>query len=423
MSQSRVAQAAERARAAGAELRARPAERTLDSLCQWLEGWRDPASSWRGQLEDALPKATGFSREAVREGLALGMRDWTADSLRNVVASELRTLARAAHPAMASGFGLTGVVLAGSIPMPSLLALTLPLLLHSPVVAKAASRDPITPDLVAKSLGEVDAELGACVEIVSFSHDDEANSEAMFEADCVVATGSDESVARIAARVSPERRLVRYGHKLSVAVLGSEASDGAQLASAAQGLALDIALWDQLGCLSPVVVFVEDPVFGGAQRVASAIASALAELGPRLPRGFVDTADAARVAHERDDAELRAATGSGVECHRVEEAGATVVLETDARWRPAPLHRFLRVVPVRSRAQLFGALAPVSRHLAAVALAGFGADSAPLAQALGELGASRICAPGAMQAPPLGWHHDGQPLLLPLAKICDLEKV
>ena len=72
MSADAVARAARRAREAGARLRGRPAERTLDALCQWIELWRDPSSSWRRQLEETLPDATGFSPAVVREGLALG---------------------------------------------------------------------------------------------------------------------------------------------------------------------------------------------------------------------------------------------------------------------------------------------------------------------------------------------------------------
>jgi hypothetical protein len=56
-----------------------------------------------------------------------------------------------------------------------------------------------------------------------------------------------------------------------------------------------------------------------------------------------------------------------------------------------------------------------------VALAGFGNATAALAAALASLGVSRICAPGRLQAPPLAWRHDGQPVLLPLARFTDIE--
>jgi hypothetical protein len=98
-----------------------------------------------------------------------------------------------------------------------------------------------------------------------------------------------------------------------------------------------------------------------------------------------------------------------------------VVCEEDAAQRPAPLHRFVRVHPVADLAALRDALSTCSPHLSAVATHGFGAEGPALARSLANLGASRVCAFGSMQAPPLGWHHDGQPVLVPLARFADLE--
>jgi hypothetical protein len=100
-------------------------------------------------------------------------------------------------------------VLAGAIPQPSLLALLALLALRWPVLAKPASRDPVTPRLVAASLADVDAELGHCVAIADFRSSDEACLRALLEADCVVATGTDASISALAARVAPPRRTVR----------------------------------------------------------------------------------------------------------------------------------------------------------------------------------------------------------------------
>ena len=95
--------------------------------------------------------------------------------------------------------------------------------------------------------------------------------------------------------------------------------------------------------------------------------------------------------------------------------------ESDASLRPAPLHRFVRVHPVKDVAALAAALAPLRRHLAGVALAGFGARQPSVAVALAQLGASRVCAPGVLQAPPLGWESSGRGVLASLARFASLE--
>jgi hypothetical protein len=228
-------------------------------------------------------------------------------------------------------------------------------------------------------------------------------------------------VAALAARVLPPQRFVAYGHRLSLAVLGARACDGLALAEAARGLALDVALWDQLGCLSPVSVHVVGAGRAGAERVAEALAEALAALEARMPRGRVGVGAAAAAARERDEAAMRAAGGRPVRILGGAPAPWTVVLEPDEAPRAVPLHRFVRVHPAADDEHLVAALAPSAPHLAAVALAGFGAETARVASVLAELGASRLCRPGRMQAPPLGWHHDNQGVLLPLARFTDLE--
>ncbi len=95
--------------------------------------------------------------------------------------------------------------------------------------------------------------------------------------------------------------------------------------------------------------------------------------------------------------------------------------EADAAPRPAPLNRFLRVHPVENPERLLAAIRPLAPHLAGVALAGFGASQDGVARGLADLGASRLCRPGELQSPPLAWHHEGRPLLLPFARFTDRE--
>ncbi len=410
-------------REAGVKLRRRPARETLEILARLLEGWCDPGSSWRRELEARLPAATGLHPATLREGLARGLAAWSGDALWALVRDELGgpQALDAGGPRMVSGFPVSAVLLAGSIPMPSLLSLLAPLVLRSPVLAKSASRDPVTPALVARSLSEADAELGRCAAVLDFPGRDAARVEALLQADCVVANGSDATLAEIARRVRPPRRLVAYGHRVSVAALCGEATRGVALEDAAARTALDVALWDQLGCLSPIALFVVGGDASAPDRVAEALADALADAEDRWPRGELDTAAAAAVDRERSEAELRAAAGRAVALYAGADMRWTVVREGDTRLRPAPLHRFLRVLPVRDLGELCAALGPLAPHLAGVALGGFGERSAALARKLADLGASRICPLGTLQSPPLGWRRDGRGVLLPLARLAESE--
>lgn len=409
-------------RGAGRALRRRPTAEILQALEQVIDAWADPCSRWRVELESKLPPASGFSAPTVRKGLEIGLDLWRGSALRALYARELGPLeSDDSLPAtFVSGFPVTSVLLAGSIPMPSLLAGLAPLALRSPVLLKAASRDPVTPELLAGSIAAVDAELGRCVAVVDFPGSDAGCVGAFAEADCVVATGSDETVAAVAARVPPPRRFVAYAHRMSVAVVGDAATRTPALRDVAEGLALDVSMWDQLGCLSPIAVYVASADAAAPARVAEALASALGDAEALWPRGAVDTATAARIMGERSGAEMRAAAGRRVALHCGVGTTWTVVCEDSAELRPAPLHRFVRVHPVADLSALTQALTPVSPHLAAISIDGFDEGTAG-ARALADLGASRLCRAGRMQSPPLPWHHDNRGVLTPLARFTDTE--
>jgi hypothetical protein len=433
-----VAAALARLREAGAALRARPAAAVHAALAEVLDAWSAPGSAWQRELAAALPEASGLAPATVREGLARGLAPWTGSAFHALLRDEIGGAERldAEGGPRAAGFDVTASVLAGAIPMPALLAILAPLALRSPVLVKPSVHDPVTAPLVARSIASRDPLLGACIEVADFRAEDLECTSALCSADCVVATGSDAAVAALAARArrwdaqagwghegtARPRRFVGHGHRFSLALLGPEAARGAALDRAAADLALDVALWDQLGCLSLVSVHAIGADPRGADRVAEALAAALAALELRLPRGAADAAAGAAIARERAEAEMRAAAGRPVAVYAAPRGTAwTVVREADAPLRAAPLHRFVRVHPAPDLAAGLDALRPHAAHLAGVALAGFGAATGSLAAALADLGASRVCAPGALQAPPLAWRRDHLPVLLPLVRWTDLE--
>ena len=393
----------------------------LDALAQVLDRWSEPTSKARLSLELALPEATGFSREVVRVGAAHALRDWTGDALRALVRRELGREAGPRSRTLVGGFDTTSVLLAGALPSPTLLAIVAPLAVGSPVLVRPSSGDPVTPRAVAASIAEVDPTLGECVDVVPFRAGDLGALDAFLSAECVVASGSDATISAIAARIRPPTRFVAYGHRVSVAVVGPGALTSSVLPGLCQRLALDVVLWDQLGCLSPLAVYAVAAHPPGLDDLAAGLASALDRAEHQLPRGYVPVAGAAAFARARAEAEVRAAAGGGLAIHGGPGNPWCVVREDTGEWREAPLYRFVRIHPLSDLEGLRAALGALAPHLAAVAIEGFGADARSAARQVAALGASRVCAPGRMQAPPLGWHHDGQRVLAPLCRFGDLE--
>ncbi|MCP3983384.1 MAG: hypothetical protein GY723_03290 [bacterium] len=400
-----------RLREAGRAFRARNQQARLEPLTVLLDELAQTDSALRQRLADRLPDATGFHPSTVRAGLDLALSEWTGEALRALFRTELGD--GTSTPAV--GFSSTAVLLGGALPMPSVLSLIAPLAVGSTVFARIGRHDPVTAVCIGEALERIDPELAACLALTAISHDQREAWEALLRAECVVATGSDETLSEIAGRIGPGTRFVGYGHRLSVAVIGA-GSDPARVADA---LAIDVALWDQLGCLSPTAVWVMAPDGTVPAALETELVRAFTEITKRVPPGKTPPEAAAKLAQERDGAEFRGASDGRVRLHTGD--GWTLVIENSSRPRPAPLHRFLRVHPVPDLRSLRDSLAPLAPWLAAIGLAAQPEEQALLVEGLRTLAPSRIAPLGRMQAPPLGWHHDGQGVLSRLVRFTDIE--
>jgi len=402
---SALAKAADALRTAGARLRERSDEDVIEALGNVLRVWQDPEGRWQRSLVSTLPAAAGFSEPNVRDGLQRALRGWDAAALRELVDRELAGL----HGDERFGAGLTSLVCGGAIPMPTLHQIVLSLVVRSPLLVKPASRDPVTASLVAASLAEIDGGdggLGECLTVVPLDTSDDASMAAFLRSDSVVASGSDATIEAIRGRLDKTQRFVGYGHRFSLAAIGASALD----IPTAEALATDISLWDQLGCMSPLAIYAVG--CSAQQRIefAATLARCLVIRELEAPLGEIDVASGAQVRQERDEARIRLAGVSAGRLFEGDDLRWTVVLEPDATPRPAPLHRFVRILPVSSPEELDACLALQRPHLSTVAVAGVDG-------ALPSLQEVRVCPPGAMQTPPLGAPHDGRALLTTLLKI------
>jgi hypothetical protein len=413
----RVRAARGRLERAGEGLRAISLQERLQSISCVLEDWTAADSPWRRELATAFAADSPFHEGTVREGLEAALRAWKADDF---VECARRELSAVLHPGklLLSPFEWTAVLAGGSVPMPTMLSVLLPLVLGSPVLLRETSNDRTTGALLARSLESRNAALARAFEHLAFSADDIA-FDSLLEAPCIVATGSDETIRSISQRLRPSQRFLGYGHRFSIGVLGpAQELDDETIRQAAEGFAIDVARWDQTGCLSPVVIYLVGGAPSIGRSLARAIADALEKISHSMPRGQITTAVAASHATERAEARMRLGSSKDArESMLFDGEDYTVVLESSAKARPAPLHRFLRLMPVDSLEELERALGPFRGQLSNVASAGFSPDATvELQRRLIRFGASRFTEPGRLQTPPVDWPHDGLPLLTPIAR-------
>jgi hypothetical protein len=190
----------------------------------------------------------------------------------------------------------------------------------------------------------------------------------------------------------------------------------------AQRIAEDVAAWDQAGCLSPHLVYVESGGILSAELFSEMIAEELAALEIARPRGPLAVEESAAIASRRGVYELRAAASAETKMWASKGSSAwTVVFEADARFQLSCLNRFLYVKSVRNLEEALQSADSLRGQVSSVGLAATAKDAAHLAKALARWGVTRVCQLGSMQRPSVLWRHDGRPALGSLVRWADYE--
>jgi hypothetical protein len=181
-----------------------------------------------------------------------------------------------------------------------------------------------------------------------------------------------------------------------------------------------VAKYDQQGCLSPHIFYVEIDGEVSPREFGAALSARLDEYSAAVPRGRLSLEEAASLAGVRQRYELRELAGEPVAL--LEGVGGTVLFDNDPRFEASCLNRTIFVKPVGDLVAEVPVLArDVRRYLQTCGVAADPERTRALAEGLGRLGLDRVCPLGRMGAVASNWHHDGRFTLLELLRWTDLE--
>jgi hypothetical protein len=181
--------------------------------------------------------------------------------------------------------------------------------------------------------------------------------------------------------------------------------------------------WNQLGCLSPHVIYVQTGGDVSSEHFGQLLADELARREASEPRGEISAEESAAIASRRAIYEIRAAHSPESTRHWRSEGSTvwTVIFEADPRFQLSCLNRFIYVKPVSDLKALLESADAVRGKVSTVGIAAPEETIPELAAQLAHWGATRICPLGQIQNPPLTWRHDGRPPLGDLVTWTDLE--
>lgn len=325
----------------------------------------------RAELVPAIVESTGLSTEGVELALARHVElDATEAELAKLVAC-------------AGEVSRVAVVLSANVFVGALRAVVLARAASDDVVVRPSRRDPaFARALVGAALALGDTHLRI----------DETLEVASVETGEIHVYGRDETIADVRAKARGGVRVVGHGSGMGIALV----SPGADLSRAARGLADDVVVFDQRGCLSPRIALVIGDE-ARASALAESLDAELDRLGVSIPRGELPADE--RAASGRYVATMtyacRVLVGSD---HAIGVAppGAPLVLP--------PPYRHVHVAACASLADAEKLLASLARAVVTI-----GSDDLEAAHALSRACPwARLSALGAMQRPPLDGPVDGR---------------
>ena len=317
----------------------------------------------RAALVPAIVESTGLSTEGVELGLCRHLELESSDA---ELAKLVSHAGDAAHVA---------IVLSANVFVGALRAIALARAASDDVIVRPSRRDPAFARALvdaARALGDTHVRI------------DEDFDVAAFESGEIHVYGRDETIAEVRAKAKREGVRVR-GHGAGMGVVWL--SPSADLAQAARGIAEDVIVFDQRGCLSPRIVFVMGDE-ARASDLADALHAELDRLDDSVPRGAVPAEE--RAAGGRYVATMtyacRALVGRD---HAVGVAppGAPLVLP--------PPYRNVHVAACASLADATKLLEPLAKGVVII-----GSDDEASAKTLAPSWA-RLAPLGSMQRPPL----------------------
>lgn len=385
--------------AAAEPLRAAGRDRGLAAWSDTVAAFRDPRTPERRALDPALARLCRLSSEGLAAGLEAVLGGVSAAPAAQLFAEAAERPEAPTSPVL--------VVLAANLPALAVQPLLPALALGRPSILKSPSAEPLFAPAFAAALARREPALGAAVAALTWPGGDrELEAPLLAAAGRVLAYGEQESLADLDRRAPG--KVTGYGPRTSLAAVAAE-TDPREIAP---GLARDVALFDQRGCLSVAAVYTA----GDAGALAEALAAELAGLARRWPPGPIDAAAAAAVQQVRAEADLH-----GLRRPALELGEGTVIVDPRPAFRPTPGLRTVRVHPLADLGALPAILEPWRDRLQGAALAGAAAEA--LRPALAALGLSRFAAPGDLQSPDAAWHNGGRHPLEALSASGGLEGV
>jgi len=391
----------------------------------------DRNSSYRQKAEKLLPIVTGYDEEMIRLGLTSYLKSFRKHELQRFLVEDLSNplLLDDFQPRVKGGFSkavgpdLITHIWAGNVPALPLWSFVSGLLVKAGNIGKVSSGEPLFASWFAHLLVEVEPRLANCFAVVWWKGGDVERETSLFrQSDIVIGYGGNHSLESLQSRIPVTTRFLPFGHKISFGLVLHSALDSQKAWRTAHQAALDVVRYDQQGCYSPHLFYVQTGGNVSPKEFARYMARELENFSKRYPRRKLSMEESASLTSWRQKEEMSLFSNQNKEVLGDSANHWTVVYEEEKGvFAPSPLNRVIRVIAFEKVEDIVPSMKPYRSFLQTVGMAASPKELFQCAEILGRIGVTRITALGRMTSPEPGWHHDGRFNITDLVQMVDIE--
>lgn len=387
--------------------------RVIDAL---REKWTDKEYAPRKRMLEALPGATGFSKEMI----ALAMEEMASvlstEQLRRKVQTENRGLTRGEFGYESKTntlmqwepLGTVLHVLSGNVFLVGIGSLLEGLITGNVNILKMSSNETLFMPLLLQTLEDVDKD-GVVVRSIAAIDYSSSQTEVMEvfkkRVDGIVVWGGEEAVKAYRNDLPARTKVIVYGPKLSVAIVTNEGLRDWGPEKVAEKLAFEMAVWDQNACTAPQLCFVEGE--DALQALANAMPAKCEKWETELPPGPAEMNQAVEIQKLRSVHEIAEARGEEKLLGSQGNVNWTLFTSKDKTIDPSPLHRTLKLVAYSEIAEVLGELEKLRGYIQTIGLASGPTETMTVSTQILGAGALRVLELGQMSGGEIDDPHDG----------------
>jgi hypothetical protein len=383
----------------------------FDTIMDLITQWADPDSPWRRIAHDLLPPITGYSPQMIEEwGFNVFLQ--TLDPRDLPLTGRLDPHHYRQFTPYCTGYvkaagktpkyydndqpKLIGHICAGNIVGLPAVEMIMDKLIDAATWIKPSTEEPVFAALFARSMQSLDPDLAYTIAVLPLDSTQTDLNEYLFShSDLIRATGGEiarHSLMKVAD--SCKKPLAGHWHKFSFITIAREyLSDQATLV--ARLAALDVSAWDQQGCFSPQVIFVENRGQTSPRQFAELLANELQSMMRILPKGV--KAGKISILEGYQEAMKKQLLGFPVQLFSPPSHDYLVVYdETTDTVEPSPQFRAITVKPINDINEIPELVRPLHRFLQTIGVAVPIERLLPFAEAMGACGATNIRVLGEM---------------------------